>query len=57
MGRDEHHHSKGKNIMAQTPKNEIKDGKDVEYAEEFADHEDKEAQARRRAASKRVHKK
>lgn len=57
MGRDEHRHSKGKNMMAQTPENQIKDGEDVEYAKEFADHEDKEAQARSRAADKRVNKK
>lgn len=55
MGRDEHNHPKGRNKLAQTPKNNIKsDGRDVEFIEEFADGEDKEAQARSEAASKRV---
>lgn len=58
MGRDEHNHSKGRNHLAQTPKNNIKpDGRDVEFIEEFADHEDKEAQARSDAADKRAKKK
>jgi hypothetical protein len=56
MGRDEHNQASGKNFMAQTPKNQLTDGKDVEFSEEFADHEDKEAQARSRAADKRANK-
>ncbi|WP_404451017.1 YfhD family protein [Virgibacillus necropolis] len=54
MGRDEHNHSKGTNHLAQTPKSNIKDGRDVEFIEEFADHEDKEAQVRSEAADKRA---
>ncbi|MFD1038215.1 YfhD family protein [Virgibacillus byunsanensis] len=54
MGRDEHNNSNGRNRLAQTPKNQIKDGIDVEFSEEFADHDDKEAQARSRAADRRV---
>ncbi|MFZ3579123.1 YfhD family protein [Virgibacillus sp. DJP39] len=58
MGRDEHNHSKGNNPLAQTPKSNIKaDGRDVEFIEEFADHEDKEAQARSAAADRRTKKK
>lgn len=58
MGRDEHNHPKGKNYLAQTPKSNIKsDGKDVEFIEEFADTEDKEAQARSQAAEKRAKRK
>ncbi|UJL46843.1 YfhD family protein [Virgibacillus sp. NKC19-16] len=56
MGRDEHNKAKN-SFLAQTPKRQLTDGKDVEFAEEFADHEDKEAQARSRAADKRVRKK
>lgn len=55
MGRDEHNHSKGRNHLAQTPKGNIKsDGQDVEFVTEFADSEDKEAQARSQAADKRA---
>ncbi|MBP1968433.1 hypothetical protein J2Z83_000525 [Virgibacillus natechei] len=53
MGRDEHNKAKN-SFLAQTPKSQLKDGKDVEFAEEFADHEDKEAQSRSRAADKRA---
>ncbi|WP_010651877.1 YfhD family protein [Oceanobacillus massiliensis] len=56
MGRDEHHHKKN-NFLAQTPKNQKSDGIDIEFSEEFADAEDKEAQARSRAADKRAHEK
>lgn len=55
MGRDEHNKAKN-SFLAQTPKSQLKDGKDVEFAEEFADNEDKEAQARSRAADKRAKK-
>ncbi|MEN1968126.1 YfhD family protein [Lentibacillus sp. N15] len=55
MGRDEHNHARGRNILAQTPKNDLKsDGIDVEFAEAFADEADKEAQVRSKAADKRV---
>lgn len=58
MGRDEHNHPKGRNHLAQTPKSNIKsDGEDVEYIEEFADDEDKEAQIRSQAADKRAKRK
>ncbi|MEC5425410.1 YfhD family protein [Virgibacillus sp. C22-A2] len=53
MGRDDHKNRKN-NYLAQTPKNLKTDGKDIEFAEEFADHEDKEALSRSRAADRRV---
>ncbi|MFD2044240.1 YfhD family protein [Ornithinibacillus salinisoli] len=56
MGRDEHNKSKGNNYLAQTPKNQKSDGLDIEFSEELADHEDKEAQVRSRAADKRAKK-
>ncbi|GGB42161.1 YfhD family protein [Virgibacillus dakarensis] len=54
MGRDEHNKSRGRNYLAQTPKNLKSDGIDVEFAEELADQDDKEAQTRSKAADKRV---
>lgn len=54
MGRDEHKKKK-KNHLAQTPKNLKTDGIDVEFSDEFADADDREAQARSRAADKRAH--
>lgn len=54
MGRDEHSKSRGKRFLAQTPKNQISDGIDVEFSEELADEDDKEAQERRRKAENRV---
>ncbi|WP_188455991.1 YfhD family protein [Virgibacillus oceani] len=56
MGRDEHNHTKGKRSkLQQTPKYEKQsDGRDIEFSEEFADQEDKEAQARSKAADKRA---
>jgi hypothetical protein len=56
MGRDEHRKSKN-SFLAQTPKNQLSDGIDVEFSEEFADQNDKEAQARSRAANKRAKRK
>ena len=56
MGRDDHKNNKN-NYLAQTPKNLKSDGIDVEFSNEFADADDKEAQARSRAADKRAHKK
>lgn len=56
MGRDEHRKPKN-NFLSQTPKNQKSDGRDIEFSEELADHEDKEAQARSRAADKRARKK
>lgn len=57
MGRDEHNKSHGKNFLAQTPKNEKTDGIDVEFSEEFADQDDKDAQRRGLAADRRARKK
>lgn len=54
MGRDDHKRKTGKNFLAQTPKNQLSDGIDVEYSEELADHDDKVAQARSRAADNRA---
>lgn len=54
MGRGDHNRATGKNFFAQTPKNQLSDGIDVEYSEEFADHDDKVAQARSRAADSRA---
>ncbi|MFD1068111.1 YfhD family protein [Oceanobacillus locisalsi] len=54
MGRDEHKQRKN-NFLGQTPKNQKTDGIDVEFADEFADAEDREAQARSQAADKRAH--
>lgn len=58
MGRDEHRKMKNSRL-AQTPKTQIKDndGIDVEFSEEFADEDDRRAQARSRAADQRVKKK
>ncbi len=57
MGRDEHNKARGSNFLAQTPKYAKTDGRDVEFSEEFADHDDKEAQARSREADKRAKRK
>ncbi|MCT1903025.1 YfhD family protein [Oceanobacillus sojae] len=54
MGRDEHKKRKN-NYLSQTPKNQKTDGIDVEFSDELADADDKEAQARSRAADKRAH--
>ncbi|PWU68943.1 MULTISPECIES: YfhD family protein [Gracilibacillus] len=54
MGKDEHKLNSNRNKLAQTPKNQIGDGLDIEFSEEVADIEDKQAQARSRAADKRV---
>ncbi|HEY4599918.1 MAG TPA: YfhD family protein [Cerasibacillus sp.] len=56
MGKDEHKKSKN-NFLAQTPKNQKSDGIDVEFSEDLADHDDKQAQARSRAANLRRKKK
>lgn len=56
LGRDEHNPSKGKKRLAQTPKNQVTDSKYVEFSKEFADHNDKEAQARAKAADQRAKK-
>ncbi|MCF3944800.1 YfhD family protein [Oceanobacillus alkalisoli] len=55
MGRDEHKKKKNA-VSSQTPKQQLKysDGMDVEFSEEFADADDWEAQARDRAAIRRI---
>lgn len=57
MGRDEHKKSRGKRFMAQTPKNQLSDGLDIEFSDELADDDDKEAQRRSRQADQRAQKK
>ncbi|WP_174615599.1 YfhD family protein [Virgibacillus ihumii] len=54
MGRDEHNKSRGRNRLAQTPKNQKSDGRDIEFSEELADYDDKIAQERSKAADKRA---
>lgn len=57
MGRDEHKTSRrGRSRLAQTPKNQKSDSRYVEFSEEFADHDDKEAEARSKAADKQAKK-
>ncbi|SER04240.1 YfhD-like protein [Gracilibacillus ureilyticus] len=53
MGRDEHRNKKNKNRLPQTPKNQKSDGIDVEFSEELADAEDREAQIRGKLADER----
>jgi len=53
MGRDEHKKKNNKH-MAQTPKQQLTDGIDVEFSEELADENDKKALARRQAADRRA---
>lgn len=53
VGRDEHKKSKN-NFLSQTPENQKSDGRDIEFSEELADYDDKEAQARSSAADKRA---
>ena len=54
MGKDEHNKPKGRNRFAQTPKTQITKNTDIEFSEELADADDKEAQARARAAERRI---
>ncbi|MFC4404658.1 YfhD family protein [Gracilibacillus xinjiangensis] len=53
MGRDDHKNRKNKNNLPQTPKNQKSDGIDVEFSEELADTEDREAQMRSKRADQR----
>ncbi|MGM8211335.1 YfhD family protein [Virgibacillus sp. W0430] len=53
IGRDEHKKARGKRALAQTPKNELTDGMDIEFSEELADLDDKVAQKRSRKAEER----
>jgi len=55
MGRDEHRKKKN-SFLAQTPKQQIGDGLDIEFSEELADKEDMKAQERSSSASKRMKK-
>ncbi|WP_405099036.1 YfhD family protein [Oceanobacillus sp. FSL H7-0719] len=55
MGRDEHRKKKN-SFLAQTPKQQIRDGMDIEFSQELADQDDIEAQSRSKAASKRMKK-
>ncbi|HLR52327.1 MAG TPA: YfhD family protein [Candidatus Avamphibacillus sp.] len=54
MGRDDNKKARGKRHLAQTPKNQISDGIDVEFSEEIADADDKKAQQRMRQADQRA---
>lgn len=54
MGRDEHRKPKGRNHLAQTPKNLKSDGIDVEFSEALADENDKQAQERAFRADQRA---
>lgn len=46
---------KTKARLAQTPENQLKKhGEDVEFSQEFADHDDMEAQERAKAADERA---
>lgn len=56
LGKDEHKKSRGKRFMAQTPKSQLSDGYDIEFSEELADDEDKEALKRSRQANQRAKK-
>ncbi|WP_079478306.1 YfhD family protein [Halobacillus salinus] len=58
MGRDEHHHSKGKKKykLPQTPEHQKHPGIDVEFSEQIADQDDFEALERSREADERAHK-
>lgn len=54
MGRDEHRNPSRKKSLGQTPKSQIAKAEDVEFSEELADEDDKEAQARAEAARERA---
>ena len=53
LGRDEHKKSRGKRFLAQTPKNQISDGIDIEFSNELADQDDIVALARIQKAEQR----
>ncbi|MCZ0702797.1 hypothetical protein J2T56_003084 [Natronobacillus azotifigens] len=46
---------KAQNRNVNIANNRVSDGRDVEFSEELADHEDIEAQARAKAADRRAH--
>ncbi|MBS4179124.1 YfhD family protein [Lederbergia citrea] len=59
MGRDDRSKARDKNKqkLPQVPKNMKSDGLDVEFSEEMADQDDREAMARSQAADKRAKRK
>ncbi|MCR2821994.1 YfhD family protein [Lederbergia panacisoli] len=59
MGRDDRRSARDKNKqkLPQVPQNMKSDGLDVEFSEELADHDDKVAQERSKAADKRAKRK
>ena len=59
MGRDDRRKARDKNKqkLPQVPKNMKSDGQDIEFSEELADHNDKEAMARSEAADQRAKRK
>ncbi|MBS4205784.1 YfhD family protein [Lederbergia citrea] len=59
MGRDDRRKARDKNKqkLPQVPKNMKSDGLDVEFSEELADQDDREAMARSQAADKRAKRK
>lgn len=56
MGRDDRRKARDKNTqkLPQVPKNMKTDGIDVEFSEELADHNDREAMERSKAADRRA---
>lgn len=56
MGRDDRRKARDKNTqkLPQVPKNLKTDGIDVEFSEELADHNDREAMERSKAADRRA---
>ncbi|WP_068676301.1 YfhD family protein [Oceanobacillus sp. Castelsardo] len=54
MGGRDDHNSNSKNFLAQTPKNQILDGHDIEFSQELADADDVKAQERSKAAHQRA---
>ncbi|MGY4689969.1 YfhD family protein [Salibacterium sp. K-3] len=57
-GQTRNNQHKPKKKLSQTPQKDIvQDGIDVEFSEETADTDDKEAQMRSRAADQRAHQK
>lgn len=57
MGRNSIHHNRDKNKqkLPQVPKALKRDGHDIEFSADLADHEDLEAMARSDAADRRAH--
>lgn len=54
MGGRDSHNSNSKNFLAQTPKNQISDGRDIEFSRELADADDVKAIERSKAADQRA---